>query len=65
MNLKVAVIVVSGLMFVSASAIAESCRQRGNTVYCDDGTSYRQSGNTVVRLGRFYISSKWQHYLQV
>ena len=47
MKLKVAAIVVSGLMFISASAIAGSCRQSGNTVYCDDGTSYRQSGNTV------------------
>ena len=46
MKLKVAAIVISSLMFISVNTIA-SCRQSGNTTYCDDGTTYRHSGNTT------------------
>ena len=31
----------------SKIVFAVSCRQNGNTTYCDDGTTYRQNGNTI------------------
>lgn len=33
--------------FFTKDVFAVSCRQNGNTTYCDDGTTYRQNGNTV------------------
>lgn len=36
------------IFFLNTSSVfAVSCRQNGNTTYCDDGTTYRQNGNTV------------------
>ncbi|MFA7241682.1 MAG: hypothetical protein WC091_16345 [Sulfuricellaceae bacterium] len=49
MKKYLAAIAVSGFVLLTpTSAFARNCQKIGNTVMCDDGTSYNKIGNTTL-----------------